>query len=128
MGWLFGVLALAGLLRGCSGSDGLVVLGCCVVVVVWFGLIGLILADWLIEWFGLTCWIALLCLDWAGCLDLKTETAPLLLSRQRDLDHRAWGWMKAVCRSRFCAHDWIRTSTSSRTPPPQDGVSTDFTT
>ncbi len=28
----------------------------------------------------------------------------------------------------FCAHDWIRTSTSLRTPPPQDGVSTNFTT
>jgi hypothetical protein len=26
------------------------------------------------------------------------------------------------------AHDWIRTSMSLRTPPPQDGMSTNFTT
>lgn len=28
----------------------------------------------------------------------------------------------------ICAHDWIRTSTSFRTPPPQDGKSTNFST
>jgi hypothetical protein len=37
------------------------------------------------------------------------------------------------CPSRFrgkgiCAQDWIRTSTPFRAPPPQSGVSTNFTT
>jgi hypothetical protein len=27
-----------------------------------------------------------------------------------------------------CARDWIRTSTSFRTPPPEDGASTNFAT
>lgn len=27
-----------------------------------------------------------------------------------------------------CAQDWIRTSTPVKAPPPQDGVSTNFTT
>ncbi len=27
-----------------------------------------------------------------------------------------------------CAQDWIRTSTSFRTPPPEDGASTNFAT
>lgn len=28
----------------------------------------------------------------------------------------------------YCARDWIRTSTSFRTPPPEDGASTSFAT
>ena len=31
-------------------------------------------------------------------------------------------------KSVSCAQDWIRTSTPVTAPPPQDGVSTNFTT
>ena len=76
--------------------------------------------------------------DWINCVDPKWWSYPNSPAASRHWNFYLYAYANKLATrpnknslhfvQRICARDWIRTSTSFRTLPPEDSASTNFAT